>query len=405
MAPVRLQRMKYGEFVAFMATTSITIAMAIDVMLPALGEMKAAFGLDAADNAIALTVTAYFIGLSLAQLVYGPLADHFGRKPVLYLGLAIYLVGAAGSALAPSLAILLASRLVWGVGAAALRVLGNTIVRDVFAGDRMARVMSLVMTVFLLGPVVAPLIGEVLLRLGSWRYVFGAGAAVAVALFIWSFRLDETLDPEHRIPLGFSRTADAFRAVLATRVTLWYSVALMFVFGNLLMFLASSELLFDVVYGRSSTFAVTFSATSLLGGAVAFVNARVVERVGAERMLWGAAVAAVVFAAAVVVVAVGGSGTPSFWTWWVLVALVSGTFAILIPIGNTLAMQPMAHLAGTASAVVGTMAMGGGSLLGAIVDRFLSDTVTPQALGFLVFSLATLTAVRAARRTPARPRV
>ncbi|MDH3500179.1 MAG: MFS transporter [Acidimicrobiia bacterium] len=390
--------MSHREFVAFLATMSVTIAMAIDVMLPALGEMKASFGLPPDSNSIALTVTLYFVGMSAAQLFYGPLADHYGRRLVLYLGLAIYLVGAAGSALAPSLGVLLVSRFVWGVGAAAMRVLSNTLPRDVFDGDRMARVMSLVMTVFLLGPIVAPLIGQGLLQFASWRFVFGAGAVSAVVVVIWSFRLEETLDPINKLPLGFTRITGAIRAVLATRQTRWYAIAQIFIYGNLLMFLASSELLFDVVYGRSEIFAVAFSAAGALGAAVAYTNARVVERFGAGRMMMVGAIASVSLSATLAVVALAGDGAPSFWLWWALVAVLSSMFAILIPTSNALAMQPMGHLAGTAAAVVGTFAMGGGSLLGAVIDRTLSDSVTPQTVAFLAFSLATVVCVRLAHR-------
>ncbi len=398
MGSMQLTRMGYREFVAFMAVSTMTIAMAIDVMLPALGEMKEAFGLEPSDNSIALTVTVYFVGLAVAQLGYGPLADHYGRKSVLYLGLGIYLLGAAGSTLAPSLTMLLISRFVWGVGAASMRVLGNTLVRDVFEGNRMARVMSLVMTVFLLGPIVAPLVGQGLLQLGSWRFVFGAGTALALVVFFWSFRLNETLNPADRLPLGFARTADAFRAVLGTHETLWFSLALTFVFGNLLMFLASSELLFDVVYDRADMFAVMFSATSLAGAAVALANARVVERIGASTMMRGAAVVSVAAGAMLTAVSLAGGGAPPFWLWWPLVTVLTTTFSILIPMGNTLAMQPMGHLAGVAAAVVGTLAMGGGSLLGAVVDRFLSDSVTPQSIAFLLFSAMALGCIAVARR-------
>ena len=395
--------MSHREYVAFLATTSITIAMAIDVMLPALSDMRSALGLAETSNSIALTVTLYFVGMSSAQLFYGPLADHFGRKPILYVGLSIYLIGAIGSTVARSLSILLISRFVWGIGAASLRVLSNTLARDVYEGGRMARVLSLVMTVFLLGPVVAPLIGEGLLRVGGWRTVFGAGIASALILFVWSFRLDETLDPAHRLPLGFARTASAIRAVLSSHQTRWYSLAQVFVYGNLLMYLASTELLFDVVYDRADMFAVAFSATGIVSAFVAFVNSSIVERVGPERMLLGSAIASTAFGGTLAGLAVVSDGAPPFWVWLVFIGLVSVSMSVLIPTSNALAMQPMGHLAGTAAAVVGTFAMGGGSILGAIVDRTQSGSVTPQAVGFFLFSAAALTCVRIAgsRRVPA----
>ena len=395
--------MSYREYVAFLATVSMTIAMAIDVMLPALSEMKESLGLAPESNSIALTVTLYFLGMSVTQLIYGPLSDHFGRKPILYAGLAIYGLGAILSAAAPNLGVLLIARFIWGVGAAAMRVLSNAMVRDVFEGDEMARVLALVISVFLLGPVFAPLLGEGLLQLGSWRWVFAGGAGTGLAVFVWSFRLDETLPPEHRLPLGFARTAQAFRAVLSTRETLWYSIAQVFGYGNLLMYLASSELLFDVVYGRSSQFAVAFSLAGIASAAVAFTNSRIVERIGTVRLLRMGVVTAVGLAGALVAVSIAGDGAPPFYVWWTLVALILATFSILVPTTNALAMQPMGHLAGTAAAVVGTFSMGGGSILGAIVDRTLSESVTPQAIGFLVFTSASLIAVLIAGRGAAVP--
>jgi DHA1 family bicyclomycin/chloramphenicol resistance-like MFS transporter len=393
-------RMSYREYVAFLATVSMTIAMAIDVMLPALSEMKESLGLAPESNSIALTVTLYFLGMSVTQLVYGPLSDHFGRKPILYTGLAVYGFGAVLSAAAPNLTVLLVARFVWGVGAAAMRVLSNAMARDVFEGDAMARVLALVISVFLLGPVFAPLLGEGLLQLGSWRWVFAGGAGTGLAVFVWSFRLEETLAPEHRLPLGFNRTAQAFRAVLTTHETLWYSIAQVFGYGNLLMYLASSELLFDVVYDRSDQFAVAFSLAGIASATVAFTNSRIVERMGTARLLRIGAFAAVALAGALAALSIASEGVPPFHLWWLLVALVMATFSILVPTTNALAMQPMGHLAGTAAAVVGTFSMGGGSILGAIVDRTLSTSVTPQAIGFFVFTTASLAAVLIADRGP-----
>lgn len=398
---MKVGRMTYAEFVAFVATLSITIAVAIDVMLPAFDEIKDSFGLEPESNSIALTVSVYFIGLAGMQLLYGPLADHFGRKPVLYVGLFIYAVGAAASTFAPNLEILLVARFVWGVGAASPRVLSITLVRDAFQGDRMARVMSLVMTVFLLGPIVAPLIGEGVLQLGSWRYVFAVSLLFAVGALVWSTRLEETLDPANRLPLGFTRTRQAFRAVLTTRVTLWYTLAMTFVFGILLTLLASLALVFDTVYDRSGQFAVLFSLTSVFSAGAAFTNSRLVERIGSGTVTRAAGLAMVAMGGAITVLSIIGEGRPMFWLWFAMVTLIFALLSVIIPTGNSLAMEPMGHLAGTASAVLGTLSMGGGTLLGALVDLSLESSVTPMSVGFLLYSSAAMVCILMARRAAA----
>ena len=390
--------MGYREFVAFMAVMSITIAAAIDVMLPAFDVMKESFGLDPGSNAIALTVTLYFVGMAVAQIFWGPLADHYGRKPILWVGLSIYAVGAAVSTLADSLSILLLGRFVWGIGAASARVMGVTIVRDVFQGDRMARVMSLVMSVFLLGPIIAPLVGEGLLQFGSWRYVFGLGLFFALATVLWTLRLDETLDPKDRLPLGFGQTRNAVRAVLASRQTLGHSFALTFVFGILLVFLGSSQLMFDEVYDRADQFALFFSLSSLFSAGAAYATARMVERIGSEKMATFGAAGFVVAAGAMTAVSLTADGKPSFWLWFGLLSVIMALVSVVLPTSNSLAMEPMGRLAGTASAVIGTMSMGLGSVLGAVVDTFLEESVTPMAMGFLVFGTLTLASVLWARR-------
>ena len=386
--------MGHTEFVALMAAFSITIAVAIDIILPAFDEIKNDFGLAADSNSIALTISLYFLGIASAQMLYGPLADHFGRKPILAAGLVIYLLGAAASMMAPSLGVLLVARFVWGVGAASPRVLTNTIVRDVFEGDQMARVLSLVMSVFLIGPIVAPLIGEGLLQVSDWRVVFGASLLLGLFTLAWSRRLGETLDPAHHIPLGLARTRDGFRAVLSTRTTVGYGLALTFVFGILLTLLASSPLLFDVVYGRSTQFALLFSLASAVSAGAAYANSRLVGLIGGRIVMLVSGAGFVVLGAAITVLSMIGAGRPSFWVWYALVTAIFALISIFIPTGNALAMEPMGHLAGTASAVIGTFSLLGGTALGFLIDATLETSVTPMSFGFLIYgSLAMLSVV------------
>lgn len=403
-AEARLGLMGYSEFVGFMAAVSIAIAIAIDITLPAFDEIKESFGMPPESNSVALTISLYFLGIAVAQVFYGPLADHYGRKPILSGGLILFVLGAAGSTLAPSMEVLLVSRFMWGMGAASPRVLSTSIVRDVFEGDRMARVLSLVMSVFLVGPVVAPLIGEGLLQFASWRVVFGATLAVGIGMLMWTVRLSETLHPAHRMPLGFSRTRFAFRTVLASRATLGYGLALTFVFGILITLLGSTPLIFEAVYGRSGQFAILFSLASAISAAAAYANSRLVERIGANTVMKVSGAGFVVVGTLIAAISVIDTGRPSFWLWYGLVTVIFALVNIFIPTGNALAMEPMGHLAGTASAVVGTLSLLGGTLLGMLIDGLLESSVTPMSIGFLVYGGLAMLSVLWASRSPRAPK-
>src|SRR5690606_17467305 len=169
---------------------------------------------------VAGTVTAYFFGLAIAQVFYGPLADRFGRKPTLYAGYGIYLLGAVASALAPSLASLLVARFIWGLGAAGPRVVTLSVVRDRFDGNEMSRAMSFIMAVFVLVPILAPTLGAIVASIGSWRWVFGVCALLVVVMALWATRLEESLNPDDRLELRFGRVLAAGRMIVTNRLTM-----------------------------------------------------------------------------------------------------------------------------------------------------------------------------------------
>jgi len=219
---VRRERTEW-EVVAFLAFIGMSVAFGIDATLPAFDEMRPDLGLPPGSNRITLAVTVYFLGMAAGQVGYGPVADRFGRAPTLRLGMAIYALGATGSMLATDFGFLLASRLVWGLGASAASLMNLTILRDLYTGDRMARVMSTITAVFLVGPVVVPLAAEGILRVASWRWVYAVGIVLAAAVMAWGIRFGETLDPANRRPLRVRPTIDAFRRVVTCRRTVLYA--------------------------------------------------------------------------------------------------------------------------------------------------------------------------------------
>lgn len=375
------------EFTSLLAMSMALAALGIDLMLPAFGAIRSELGLAPDSTAVAGIVTAYFLGLAGGQVLYGPLADRFGRRPTLYLGYAVYAVGAVAATLSPSLPLLLVSRLVWGLGAAGPRVVTLTIIRDTFEGERMSRAMSFVMAVFILVPVLAPTLGAVLVEAGSWRWVFG-GCVVAVAVMaVWGLRLPETLLVEHRLELSFGRVARAAREVVSHRQTAAYSLALTALYGVFISYIGSAEIIFGETFDAAAAFPRIFGGLAAVMGVAMLFNARVVGGLGTRRLAHGVLVGYLVSAALLVAVAVATDGRPPLPLFLAGMAAMLFSHALLIPNFNTIAMQPMAHVAGTASSVIGAVQIAVGALLGAALDRAFDGTILPLSLGFLFYGV------------------
>lgn len=390
----RLGRLGRTEFVVLMAMTMALTAVSIDLMLPAFDEIRAAFEFDTDSTKTAAIVTVFLLGLGVAHLVFGPLADRFGRKPVLYGGLAIFVFGAIGAALSGSFGGVLVFRFIWGVGSAGPRVVSLAVVRDVCEGDRMARVMSFVAAVFIFVPIVAPSLGALLLEVGDWRLLFWVCALFAGVVALWLLRLPETLDPAHRIErLQIQSIARTGRVVVTNRQALGYTIAMTAVFGAFAAYIASSELVWDEVYGRGNQFPIIFGGIALLIGVAMLVNGVIVDRVGARRIVHGSLFVYAVTAGVALAVAILGDGAPNFWLFLVLLCLALMCHGLLIPNAKSVAMTPLGEVAGTASALIGAFSIIGGASFGALIDRAFDGTVTPMITGFFLASLVALTAV------------
>lgn len=375
-APARSER----SVIAYLAFLGVMLATGIDIALPAFTAIDDAFP---GKNEVALVVTLYVLGMAAGQLVWGPLADRFGRVPVLQAGIALYAVGAVGSALAPSFATLLLARVVWGLGAAAPAGLRNAIARDLYSGDRMARVITIMMAVFLLGPVFVPLLGELLLRIAPWPVVFWAAGATALIGSVWCFRFGETLDPANVRPLQFRPLVDAVKLVLRTRVTIGHILAATLYSAAFFIFLGSSQPIFDDVFDRGDQFAVLFAVLGLITIPLLLMNDRAIERYGARRMALIAG-GGVVVSSIVGVIAI--SGQPNFWVWYAWLVLTTALTTVASPPMGALALEPMGELAGTASSLLYFMSFAGGASLAAIFSVLIDDTVTPFAVGYALYA-------------------
>jgi DHA1 family bicyclomycin/chloramphenicol resistance-like MFS transporter len=309
----------------------------------------------------------------------------------------LYIICAFAATFAPSFAILLGLRLVQGLGAAATRVIATSVVRDRFHGREMAEIMSLTFMVFMAIPIIAPGIGQILLLTGPWQAIFVFMGALATVFGLWVFvRLPETLHPEYRRPLTLSAVFDGFRLVFTNRSALCYGLAGMFVFGAMFGFISSSQQVFVDIYGFGPYFPLAFAALGGLMAIAQFLNSRIVRRIGQRRLSHFAMCVYVGFAA--IFVAASLTGPLPLWVFFPLVLVIQFMFGWASSNMNSLSMEPLGAVAGTAASVFGFLQTVGGALLGTIIGQQFNGTVTPLALGFLCMGSLALVSILVAEK-------
>lgn len=379
-------RIPFGELIALLALLVAMTALSIDIMLPALPDIGRNFGV-ANDNDRQMVVTAYLVGLAAGQLLWGHLSDLLGRRRPLLIGLALYVTGSLAALLAPSFAWLIVARIGQGIGGASARTIGTAIVRDTFSGRDMARTMSLVMMVFIIVPMVAPSAGQALLHVGTWRWSFAALLATGGIAMAWvAMRLPETWHKARResdgVRLGLRRS---FFAVLSNRVTRGYGLAAGLMFGCLVAYISSAQQIFTDAYGLGSMFPLAFGAIASSMAAAAFTNALFVRRIGMRRLSHAALLAFIAISLALVLLCV--TGRPPLWALMVLLGLCFYLFALMQANLNAIAMQPVGHVAGMASSLLGAFVTTAGVVLGGAIGRCFDGTPMPLAIGFAVLGI------------------
>jgi DHA1 family bicyclomycin/chloramphenicol resistance-like MFS transporter len=384
------------EFVVLMAALMALGALGIDAMLPNLPAIGQALGV-ADENRAQLIITAYLLGLGGAQLVFGPLADRYGRRPVLLAGLALYVGFSLLAAFAPTFELLLVARVLQGIGAAATRALPISIVRDRYAGREMARVMSLTSLVFMAAPVVAPSLGQLVLTLASWPWIFVLLAILGAFSMLWALlRLPETLHPEDRLPIRPKEIAHAFSLAARNRTALCYMLAQTFLFGGLLGFINSSQQVFTEALSAGGRFPLVFAICASFIAVASLLNARLVMRLGMRRLSHAALLAYIALAA--IHLAIASSGHESLVVFTAFQALTMFCFGLTSGNFGAMAMEPMGHIAGVASSFQGFVSMVGATLIGFVVGQAFNGTVVPMEAGYLLCGLCALAAVLAAER-------
>jgi MFS transporter, DHA1 family, multidrug resistance protein len=389
--------LRFGEFVSLIAAMMALTALGIDSMLPALPAIGDSLGV-AEPNHRQFVITAFLLGFAIAQLVYGPLSDRFGRRPVLGIALFSYALTCALAAVSGSFELLLASRFLMGTAAAGARVVTVALVRDCFAGRAMARVMSLAFIVFMAAPIFAPAFGQgVLSAGGSWRMIFWGVGAVSLAVVAWFWlRMPETLDPDNRQSLQPSRILADYGLVLRDRCAVGYTLAAALLSGGLFGFIGSIQQIMEMVFGRPELLTLIFAAVASTMAIGSFLNSRIVMKIGTRRISHTALSALILFAAIHLGVAL--SGHENLWSFAILQALMMASFGLATSNFSAMAMERMGEIAGTASSLQGFVSTMGGALIGAQIGQSFDGTTVPLYSGFLLMGVLAMVAVAAAER-------
>jgi DHA1 family bicyclomycin/chloramphenicol resistance-like MFS transporter len=384
------------EFVVMMAASMTLYALAIDAILPALPIIGRGFGVQDATE-LQYIVTLFVMGGGFGQMLYGPLADRLGRRPVLLLGLTLYVAVALLAACATTIEMLLALRLLEGLIAAAVSVIPLSIVRDRYAGAEMARVMSLTIIVFLMVPALAPALGQALLLTMSWRGIFVVLGVAACLVGVWiGLRLPETLHPNHRRSLHPALLMAAGWQVLSDRTSIYYTLGTAVLLGSLMAYVSSLPQIFAVTFQLPALMPVIFALCAGTIVAASFFNARIVERVGMRRVSHAALIGYTLFAALHTLVALAGYDSPPVFC--LMQAATLGCFGLAASNFNAIAMFHMGNIAGSAASVQGLISMVGAALVASLIGHQWNGQVTFLPAGTVLCGVSALTFVLLAER-------
>ena len=378
------------EFIVLLAMMISIVALAIDIMLPALDVIGRDLNVANA-NDTQLVITSLFFGFAVGQMLAGPISDSMGRKPVIYIGYTVFVAGCLLSIFATSFSLMLAGRVLQGLGAASPRIVTMALVRDSYEGRAMARIMSIVMAVFILVPSIAPAIGQGIIIISSWRSIFTLLMAMAIISVTWfTLRQPETLPQSRRRKFSLGNVASGIREACGYRTAMGYTLASGLIFGAFVGYLSAAQQIFQFSYELGKLFPLYFGGASLTIGLASIVNSKLVMRYGMRLLTMRALIASVILSGAFLVPTFIMDGIPPIWLF--MAWLVANFFCIGIMFGNfhALALEPLGHMAGLGAALVGFLSTIIAIPLGWAVGYFFDGGVTSLVSGFALLGLVSL---------------
>jgi DHA1 family bicyclomycin/chloramphenicol resistance-like MFS transporter len=395
----------FTEFVVLMAFIISMVALSIDAMLPALPEIAADLAFERPNDS-QFIISMLFVGMGFGQIVFGPLSDSIGRKPAINIGFLVFIIGCLVSIFARDFNDMMMGRLLQGLGAAGPRVVATALIRDCYEGREMARVMSFVMTIFILVPVIAPAIGQLIIAYSDWHSIFILFLILAIVALTWfSLRQPETLSEDKRIRFSMARVTSDINTIISIPAAIGYTITMGFIFGAFIGYLSSSQQIFQQQYGLGNQFPLYFGILATSIGLASLINSQLVMRFGMRRLSHIAMISIAVLSAAFVLIAYHYQGHPPLF---LLMAYLLGVFffmGILFGNLNALAMEPLGHIAGLGAAVVGSVSTLISVVIGVLVAGAYDGTVLPLVMGFAVLSIACLISIYWTEKSAGKQRV
>lgn len=377
------------EFVALMASLMSMVALAIDALLPALSIIgNHLHTTQVADNK--LLITMIFLGLGVGQLLFGPLSDSFGRKPTVYTGIIIFFIASIICVSAKSLTVIIIGRILQGIGLSAPRTVSISIVRDTYSGNYMAKIMSFVTVIFILVPIVAPALGKLILNIYDWKAIFYAQLVFAAIVSFWFWkRQEETLNEKYRVKFSKHLFVDGIKELIKFKETLAFTVVTGFITGAFLVYLSSSQQIFETQYGLVDEFPFIFAGLAITAGLATFLNGNLVMKLGMRKLALYALIGYTVVSFLYVLI-FWSKPNPSIEV--LLGFLAVQFFAIGFLFGNlrSIAMEPIGHIAGIGAATTGFIATMLSVPIGTFVGKFVNKTALPVFIGFTICGLISL---------------
>jgi DHA1 family bicyclomycin/chloramphenicol resistance-like MFS transporter len=381
---------KFFEFVVLMALIISMVALAIDAMLPALPEIASDLGVTKINDS-QYVISILFAGMAIGQMIFGPMSDCIGRKNAINFGFAVFIIGCLVSLLAQTFTVMLIGRFLQGLGAAGPRIVSIALVRDRYEGREMARVMSFVMTIFILVPVVAPALGQAILIFADWRGIFWMFLVLSfIALSWFNLRQPETLSFDNRVKFSIEQILLDVKYICAIPATVGYTIAAGIVFGAFLGYLSSSQQIFQQQYGLGDQFVVYFGVLATSIGVASLVNAKLVMRFGMRRLSLGAIFSIALLSVPFYFLSQYYAGSPPLWQVMAYLLMVFFFVGILFGNLNALAMEPLGSVAGLGAAVVGSLSTLISVVLGVAISSAYNGTILPLVSGFALLSIGCL---------------
>ncbi len=377
-------KIHFHEFALLMALLMSIVSFSIDAVLPALGEIGKVFTLQNSNQA-QWVIISIFAGMTIGQLIAGPLSDAIGRKRILFTGIIIYFFGSLLCYITQSFEWFLVGRFIQGIGVSGPYVATISIVRDKYSGAQMARIMSLIMMVFIVAPAVAPSLGQLIIHFSGWRDIFVLYMVYALVVGTWvALRLEETLVPENRLPMRVQAFKEGFKEVVSNKTTMSYLLCAGFCFGGFIGYLGTSQQIFMQQFGQTGQeFSIYFAILAGVMGFASFTNSKIVMKFGMRPICMYGFLGLCVISSVFLIIQLSGVSI-SFWMFMLYACILFLLFGTLFGNLNAIAMEPMGHVAGMASAIIGASSSILSLILASIIGQLYNGTLVPMTCGFVI---------------------